>query len=156
MENVNKIHYTEDLLTASELEFFAQHVLNTQKDGFPSLPSTIDHESIKDRVKSLIETEYSVKVSEYDYPGLDYNISTVGDKQDVHIDFTKRDERPDFSSTIYWSNDFTGGEIYFPDYGMEIKPKEGSIVFWENPVFHGVKEITAGDRYASSFFWIKT
>jgi hypothetical protein len=153
---MSRIHYIEDLLTASELEIFAQHISNTPKDGFPSLPPTINYESIRDRVKSLIEAEFSITVQEYDYPGLDYNISTIGEKQDVHIDFTKREERPDFSSTLYWVDSFDGGEIYFPDDKIEIKPKEGSLIFWRNPVFHGVKEITAGDRYASSFFWVKT
>ena len=152
---MEKIFYIENVLTSSELEFFEQHASSISKEDFPSLPLTINFNSIKHRVKSLVEEKYSTEIFDYEYPGLDYNVFSPGEKQDVHTDFSKRADRPDFSSIVYWSKDFDGGKIYFPDDGIEIKPKAGSLIFWSNPVLHGVKEVTRGDRYATSFFWVK-
>ena len=149
------IHCVEDVLTQEELAIFAQHISTTSKDDFPIFPPAISNSEIKQRVKLLIEIEFGTTVSDYDFLGLDYNVFSPGEKQDVHTDFSKRADRPDFSSIVYWSKDFDGGEIYFPEDGVEIKPKAGSLIFWSNPVLHGVKEITRGDRYATSFFWIK-
>jgi hypothetical protein len=149
------IHCIEDVLTQEELAIFAQHISTTSKDDFPIFPSAISNSAIKQRVKLLVEIEFGSTVSDYDFLGLDYNVFSPGEKQDVHTDFSKRADRPDFSSIVYWSKDFDGGEIYFPDDGVEIKPKAGSLIFWSNPVLHGVKEVTRGDRYATSFFWVK-
>ena len=149
------IHYIHDVLTAEELELFAHHVSTTSKDSSPSFPSTLDYDTIKQRVKSLIETELKTTILDYEYIGMEYDTFTVGEKQHVHIDFTKRDDKPDYSSIVYWSKDFDGGEIYFPQDDTEIKPQAGSLIYWVNPIYHGVKEITRGDRYATSFFWVK-
>lgn len=149
------IRCIEDVLTAEELDLFAQHISTTSKDSFPSFPPTINRDTIKQRVKSLMETEFNTTISDYEYLGLDYDTFTVGEKQHLHIDFTKKDNKPNFSSIVYWSKDFDGGEIYFPQDDTEIKPKAGSLIFWVNPIYHGVKEVTRGDRYATSFFWIK-
>ena len=149
------IRYIHDVLTVEELDLFAQHVSTTPKGSFPIFPPTLNYDTIKQRVKSLIETEFDTTISDYEYPGLQYSIFSVGDKQDIHIDFTKRDTKPDYSSIVYWSKDFDGGEIYFPQDNTEIKPQAGSLIYWVNPIYHGVKEITRGDRYATSYFWIK-
>jgi predicted 2-oxoglutarate/Fe(II)-dependent dioxygenase YbiX len=149
------IHQIQDVLTIEELDLFAKHISNISKDEFQNFRSMIDYESIKNRVKTLIEAQFATKVSDYDYFGTEYDTFGVGEKQQVHIDFTKRDDKPDFSSIVYWVNDFDGGEIYFPEEEIEIKPKAGSLIYWANPTFHGVKKITKGNRYATSFFWIK-
>ena len=149
------IRYFEDVLTNKELDLFAKHVSSGPKNDFQNFRLTIDYESIKNRVKSLVEAEFKTTVSDYEYLGTDYDTFTVGEKQHVHIDFTKRDAKPDYSSIVYWSRDFDGGEIYFPEDDTEFKPKAGSMIFWVNPIYHGVREITRGERYASSFFWVK-
>ena len=54
------------------------------------------------------------------------------------------------STVAYLNNDYVGGEIYFPQIDIEIKPEPGSIIFFpSNFVFtHTVKPITSGFRYA--------
>ena len=145
----------ENVLTVKELDMFAAHITNSPKNDFQNFRLIIDYESIKNRVKLLIEKEFATTVLEYKYLGMEYNTFTVGEKQDVHIDFTKRDDKPDYSSIVYWSKDFDGGEIYFPQDNTEIKPQAGSLIYWANPMLHGVKEVKSGNRYATSFFWVK-
>ena len=54
------------------------------------------------------------------------------------------------STVAYLNDNYVGGEIYFPQVDVEIKPEAGSIIFFpSNFVFsHTVKPITDGFRYA--------
>lgn len=55
---------------------------------------------------------------------------------------------------IYINDDYEGGEIFFPDLDLEIKPKAGQLISWPSgPMFeHGVKHISGGNRYVISSF----
>jgi len=54
------------------------------------------------------------------------------------------------STVAYLNDNYVGGEIYFPQVDVEIKPEAGSVIFFpSNFVFsHTVKPITDGFRYA--------
>jgi hypothetical protein len=51
--------------------------------------------------------------------------------------------------------DFEGGEIFFPDYDVTLKPKKGSILIFGNQVRHGVNYVVSGERALASTFLIK-
>jgi len=57
----------------------------------------------------------------------------------------------DIATLIYLNDDYIGGEIYFPKYGISYKPEPGDLLcFPDNPNFvHGVKEIQDGIRYTT-------
>lgn len=61
----------------------------------------------------------------------------------------------EYSSVFYINDDYEGGEIFFPDYNLEIKPKPGSVVFFpsNSKYIHCVKKIIKGDRYAVPSLW---
>lgn len=50
---------------------------------------------------------------------------------------------------------FEGGEIFFPDYDVTIKPKKGSVIIFGDKVRHGVNDVTSGQRAIASTFLIK-
>ena len=50
---------------------------------------------------------------------------------------------------------FEGGEIFFPDYDVTIKPKKGSVIIFGDKVRHGVNDVTSGERAIASTFLIK-
>ena len=55
-----------------------------------------------------------------------------------------------FSTVLYLNNDYDGGEIYFPNQGIEIRPQAGDMVIFPSgghEYFHGVNPITSGKRY---------
>lgn len=64
------------------------------------------------------------------------------------------DDHPDYHrrvSTVYYLNDnYTGGEINFPRFGITFKPKANQmIVFPSTYVYnHSVSPVTSGERYA--------
>ena len=49
----------------------------------------------------------------------------------------------DIGSVIYLNNDFEGGEVYFPQHDIELKPIAGSAVAFPGDMFflHGVNEV---------------
>lgn len=61
----------------------------------------------------------------------------------------------DIATIIYLNEDYEGGELYFPNQGIEFKPKAGGAYFFPGDMnyIHGIKEITSGIRYTCPFFW---
>ena len=51
-------------------------------------------------------------------------------------------------------DDYEGGEIYFDDYDIYIKPKQGSMIIFGHQVQHGVTPVTSGTRIISSQFLV--
>ncbi len=45
------------------------------------------------------------------------------------------------SSLIYLTDKYTGGEVYFEDYDLEIKPKRGDFIVFPSHFLHEVKQI---------------
>jgi predicted 2-oxoglutarate/Fe(II)-dependent dioxygenase YbiX len=71
---------------------------------------------------------------------------------DQHPDPTERHATPDrdYAVILYLNDDFEGGELWFPDLGVEIKPKKGTLVAFPGGAshFHGIAPIRGGDRYS--------
>jgi len=57
----------------------------------------------------------------------------------------------EYGVVIYFSN-FEGGEIYYPDLGIEYKPKPGDLLVHRATITHGVKEVISGNRYVYANF----
>ena len=84
-----------------------------------------------------------------------------GEYQDLHADGETAGGWPgynyivDYGSILYINDDYEGGELFFPAYGMCIKPKSGTLVFFPSSDMyaHGVTEVISGIRYTSPHFW---
>ena len=61
----------------------------------------------------------------------------------------------DLAGLFYLNDDYQGGELYFPNQGIQFKPKPGAAYFFPGDMnyIHGVTEITDGIRYVVPFFW---
>jgi hypothetical protein len=61
----------------------------------------------------------------------------------------------DIATIIYLNDDYEGGELYFPNQGIQFKPKPGGAYFFPGDMnyIHGITEITSGIRYTCPFFW---
>ena len=53
------------------------------------------------------------------------------------------------SFVAFMNDDFEGGKLYFPDHGMEVTPKKGSIVMFPSTYLmpHAVSDIMGNERY---------
>ncbi len=85
----------------------------------------------------------------------------VGGNASPHADNSELDGRPNafetnkFVSLLYLNDDYTGGELYFPDLDIEFKPKAQSWIAFNGGIenLHGVKPIKSGTRYTFVSFW---
>lgn len=61
----------------------------------------------------------------------------------------------DLAGLFYLNDDYEGGELYFPNQGIQFKPKAGAAYFFPGDLeyIHGVTQITSGIRYTVPFFW---
>jgi predicted 2-oxoglutarate/Fe(II)-dependent dioxygenase YbiX len=52
------------------------------------------------------------------------------------------------AANLYLTDDFDGGELYFPNLGVTIKPKAGQLILFPggHEYSHGVKEVISGKR----------
>jgi hypothetical protein len=55
---------------------------------------------------------------------------------------------------MYLNNDFDGGEICYPEFNIEYKPKPGVLLIHYAGNLHGVNPVSGGFRYSmTSFAW---
>jgi predicted 2-oxoglutarate/Fe(II)-dependent dioxygenase YbiX len=84
-----------------------------------------------------------------------------GTEQRPHADKQLTDGRvnefPDYdiNSLFYYNDDFEGGELYYPQHDVTVRPKPGLAVAHPGDInyLHGVKMITSGLRYTSPAFY---
>ena len=72
-----------------------------------------------------------------------------------HIDQYDGDSNIRHGLVMYLNEDIDGGEIYYPDYGLEIKPKTGLLVIHPGTILHGVRRVNSGVRYNMTGFALK-
>jgi hypothetical protein len=118
--------------------------------------------------KKIIETAtelYGLEFIDDDTHLLAATIATPGAITPVHTDIIdglnrqkpKEEEFIDWrnawdgylSCNIYINDNYSGGQVYFPDRNYQFKPKANSLVMWAgNKNFvHGVKDPIDGNRY---------
>lgn len=97
------------------------------------------------KVSEVIAEKFSVEKKIYCVEG-QIGRWDLGKDLDLHDDtydakFTK------YSSVIYLTSDYEGGEIEFPEFGLSIKPKAGQLLlFPAGGYWHKVNPVTSGDR----------
>lgn len=54
----------------------------------------------------------------------------------------------EYAANLYLNDDFEGGELFFPERNLSIKPKAGQLILFPggNEYIHGVKPVTSGTR----------
>ena len=129
----------------SEKEFtFHTHEEIAKKDV--DILDTLNHHAMR---------VYEFVIKEYPGPFVDFDMGKThiarfeeGRGMHEHFDSTKPN---DIATIVYLNDDYAGGDIYFPEYDISIKPEAGDLVsFPDTPNFvHGVRPITSGIRYTA-------
>lgn len=172
--SVDNIHVLDDFVQNDELEILSQYAKTvsdwTGNDGDFRYKDRI-HLNIDDSTRQLFYILFSrmgeniQKTFPVEVVPEGHSICRwmQGDSMPPHADKQELDGRPncqpehDIASVIYinGSDEFSGGEIYFPNQSLEIKPKAGMGMFFPGDInyLHGVKTVTTGTRYTIPFFW---
>lgn len=76
----------------------------------------------------------------------------VGQSMGPHFDGQDGSYSLAFTMVSYLNDDYEGGEIYFPNHNISIKPKAGSVVIFpsRSEFIHQVNTIESGTRYTRS------
>lgn len=84
-----------------------------------------------------------------------FNRWRVGDMQHPHADDENGFEWRKFGCVLYLNDEYEGGNIYFPNQNLSIKPKANTLAFFpgNREFLHGVEAVTSGIRYTLSTFW---
>jgi predicted 2-oxoglutarate/Fe(II)-dependent dioxygenase YbiX len=73
----------------------------------------------------------------------------------AHTDGPSKIEKPmtTIGALVYLNDDYEGGELYFPEYDILIKPKFGDLVIFPCHFLHEVKNVLSGERYTLPLFY---
>ena len=127
--------------------------------GYKGLFSTTNQYFLEKTDKQIKQSFELVSEIYPDYLGLvRWN---VGDSQAPHADGENPngDAHPfnwrNFGCVYYMNDDYEGGEIYFPNQDITLKPKPNTLVFFPGTLeyLHGVNPVTSGVRYTLTSFW---
>lgn len=115
------------------------------------------HELLKKIVDNIINPYYRVEVFDGELP--QFLVYEVGDYYIPHCDVPDKwygennqesENNRDLSCILYLNDDFEGGDLFFPELSITIKPKKGMLVVFPSnyQYLHGVSPVTKGTRYA--------
>jgi len=104
----------------------------------------------KVEVKSTGQTIVKWNPGQYQLPHADKELHS-GPDAGMPNDFPNYD----IASLFYINDDYEGGELYFPNQKVQIKPKKGAAYFFPGDMnyVHGVTEVRNSVRFTCPFFW---
>jgi len=82
----------------------------------------------------------------------------TGKSMGPHVDDYGNGDNPNISVVLYLNNNYEGGDLYFKEQDIKIKPEPGSIVIFPSvePYYHESLPIESGVKYMCPGFWRKT
>lgn len=164
--SIENIQYIEDVLSKEEHKILLEYVKNAESwKEQPWLARTVESQNLPKEILEILN-----KTSDFVYKKITdfYGVAVDSHRQSrlhvvkfvkgfylvPHID-TLSSEGNHMASVYYINDDYTGGEIDFPDHNLTIKPKANSLIIFpgnENYV-HAVNEIIDNDRYSSAMWF---
>lgn len=113
---------------------------------------------LKDRFQKAVEDVHGRAVKPNTAHAQKWNEGAFANPHSDNSDF---DGNPNafeinkYVGILYLNRNYEGGELYFPDHDISIRPESGMFITFpgghEN--IHGVTEITNGTRYTMVSFW---
>lgn len=154
-------HFDKSAENWQEFCFYGSYGMN------PSLPFDLDP-TTKVNIAYLDEIRNAIQAKTEEVMGerLQNTAASVhkwvpGSFAEPHADNTDMDGNPTswrqykYVAILYMNEDFEGGELYFTQHGITIKPKTGSLVVFEPSAdyLHGVHKIKSGNRFTILTSW---
>jgi predicted 2-oxoglutarate/Fe(II)-dependent dioxygenase YbiX len=83
------------------------------------------------------------------------NKYATGEEMGSHVDWNERNDQLEYSFVFYLNDDYEGGDIYWPNHNISLKPEAGSVVIFpsKEPYQHAVKMVTSGNKIFIPHFW---
>lgn len=153
---------SQDLIAQAEyLNAWRENLSFYNTDGIVErYESTIHNLSSATLEEIFFNIENYVKILEYKFHTFDkdsqhymLHISkyTEGGSIGLHTDVKPSEDSGDYTAVIYMNDDYDGGELGFPELGIEIKPKSGDMLIFPIWYPHYANRSTNGVKYISIF-----
>ena len=94
---------------------------------------------------------YDIKFRE-DYKICNYASSSSG-RFHQHRDTPHPHNHRKFAMSLLLNDDYEGGELYFPEYNIKLKPKKNTAVIFPGILSHGILDVTKGNRMSLITFF---
>lgn len=155
---INAIHYEKNFADKKDLEILNAYMNDLPDPGFKSinLISSIEDDTVKETMQSL-DKKIQNFVKETYFPKIGFSVKTFIWYRELelikwskyavlpaHID--GEDNIMEYPSItigglVYLNDEYLGGEIFFPEYNISIKPNPGDLVIFPCHYLHEVKVI---------------
>jgi len=180
MEQYNKIGYSKDGIThlknfvhPKDIETFVNYLDSLDDDG------TFKQEDVDHEIRALLIFYENAAMAEvlmhygekYGIPFKGYTRNPAhltkwgmltGSSMPVHSDsetpsggpaIVERFYQYNITSLSYLTDDYSGGEISFPEFDLTIKPKAGDMLLFPSRYRHQILELKSGHRYTMPMFF---
>lgn len=160
--DVTETHYNDEGTVIYDSGYWKDRVAtyDTIRKVNPEIPIII--EGMVARFKLEVDRFFNVNAQptspalvrwlpgQFQHPHADKELH-IGDDKGKPNDFPHYD----LAGLFYLNDDYEGGELFFPNQGIQFKPKRGAAYFFPGDMnyIHGVTEIKSGIRYTCPFFW---
>jgi hypothetical protein len=113
-------------------------------------------EFIYDYVKNVIDKIYEVnpEIKDLVLGDLIFTYYTPGSYLEAHRDDYNAETNTLYTAVLYLNDNYTGGELEFPESNLKYKPKTGCVVVIDNHELHKVNTILEGKRYIIGFGFV--
>ena len=164
--STENIQYIEDVLPEKDHKALIDYIKIAESwEEEPWRAVTIKSENLPEKIIDILNKVfelvykksvelYNVEINPFSKSGLHLVKFVKGFYLVPHVD-TLSSEGNHIASVYYINDDYTGGEINFPDHNLEIKPKPNSLIIFpgnEN-YLHEVREILDNNRYSSAMWF---
>ena len=105
----------------------------------------IDQNKIEYASSILLEDETEIGIYKY----------FEGQSMGSHVDYNEDNNYLEYTIVIYLNDDYEGGELYFNEFDIKLKPKAGSIVMYPSsfPYLHESLKIAKGRKSLITHHW---
>jgi predicted 2-oxoglutarate/Fe(II)-dependent dioxygenase YbiX len=142
---------------------------DSEAENYRSMQNmSFSSDDMEDDIVKIASYEFGVNLSVFAGKG-NFHKWDVGDNLSLHTDAEKEDctaplasyidmyQPPtviSYTALVYINDDYQGGELVFPQHGLKIKPKSGTLVMFPSTCMypHEVAEVASGVRYTYSMF----
>lgn len=130
-------------LEDTNIDETSKYIISTIKNAF---------QSCAEKYKDFYNFEYPVNLDS------EFGIKKyyVGQGLGSHADQYDGNMRLRYSMVLYLNDDYEGGELYFENHNIMVKPEAGSLAIFPSsePFLHASKDLISGAKIMCPAFWM--
>lgn len=160
IEHYNKIWEIKNFLSDDDINICFEKIKNIKEQEWTFNKIYVVNVDVDPELRRHLD---SIQKKLYNYFKYQETIQAIGGihrirqnrRMEAHTDINENKiyNLPiQYGCVIYLNDDYLGGEINYPDIGLSIKPKKGSLIVHKAKYLHEILEVKSGTRYMLTTF----